>query len=196
MSRLTCTHGQPADPLCLECPPKRRRIVTYRVKGADVAAQVAELKPTGAWIVANARRTRQPVHRVTRAWSVTGLGDTKFGGRTVCRLTFGKVAQLFVEPPDDLDFCDGCLTNEERTFVVYRLYDAVDRLLYVGYTSDLPYRVYKHRRGSEFGALVARTEYDVYPTGWLAEKAEVRAIQTLRPLFNRSHNRHPAARTA
>jgi hypothetical protein len=189
MNSRTCTHGREIRPLCTRCPATRPRTITYRRRGVERTLGVTELKPEGAWISATTPRGRQPIHRVTRAWTLAGLGkNIRVGGSAVCGVVFATTGRLHVEPPEDLDFCDDCLIDNERMYVVYRFYDAAGRLLYIGNTWDLVWRISKHRKYSPFGPLITRTEWDEYPTSWLAEKAEAKAIRTMRPLYNVTHN--------
>lgn len=76
----------------------------------------------------------------------------------------------------------------ERT-ALYRLYDAEDRLLYVGITNDPDFRWKAHLYSSKpWPKQVARHEIEWHSSRRRALKAEVTAIQAERPLHNGKHN--------
>jgi predicted GIY-YIG superfamily endonuclease len=71
------------------------------------------------------------------------------------------------------------------TPVVYRVYDATDRLIYIGATSNLPQRLNYHRTQAWWWSLAERvTESSVYPDMDAAHEAEWAAIATESPAFN------------
>jgi hypothetical protein len=71
---------------------------------------------------------------------------------------------------------------------VYRLFDADDRLLYVGISCMPGMRVSAHKR-RRWGHLIARVEAgESYPTEAEARTAEKRAIETEDPTFNIVHS--------
>lgn len=72
--------------------------------------------------------------------------------------------------------------------MLYKLYDAVGHLLYVGITDRGPARLVEHYRHKEWFPLVNRVEFERYPTRDAVLKREEEAIKTLRPLFNIVHN--------
>lgn len=69
--------------------------------------------------------------------------------------------------------------------VVYRVYDAADRLLYVGRTSNLRKRLIQHKRTAAWFPFHARVEQTPYPGFVGAALAEIKAIRDEHPLFNR-----------
>jgi predicted GIY-YIG superfamily endonuclease len=73
----------------------------------------------------------------------------------------------------------------ERCYL-YRFFDAVDRLLYVGITRDVGTRFAAHRRKAGWWSEVVRCEYLALPDRASAEAAEALAIVTERPLHNAS----------
>lgn len=80
------------------------------------------------------------------------------------------------------------------TTALYRPFDADDRLLYVGVTDEVGQRESSHRRRSSWVAFAVRTDVEWFPSRVEAERAEVRAITSERPLFNDRHNDTPEAR--
>lgn len=71
--------------------------------------------------------------------------------------------------------------------VVYRVFDAADRLIYIGSTVDLTKRMANHRSSSWWSALTARTETEAHPTISDARLAEAEAIRRDHPAFNHEH---------
>jgi hypothetical protein len=69
-------------------------------------------------------------------------------------------------------------------FVVYRFYDADDRLLYVGSTSRLPMRMVSHQKNSAWWPQAARVAWCLYPTLSWARHAESCAIAFELPRYN------------
>lgn len=80
------------------------------------------------------------------------------------------------------------------THVVYRCYDAADRLLYIGCTQDLAARMAVHqcdspnRASRELVARLGRLDYEEYPNRASALAAERAAIADEAPLLNTHHN--------
>lgn len=78
--------------------------------------------------------------------------------------------------------------------VVYRCYDADNRLLYIGCTQDLTARMQVHECDSTNPAsveLIKRldlVEYEEYPDRATARQAEREAITAEAPLLNTHHN--------
>ena len=71
--------------------------------------------------------------------------------------------------------------------VVYRIYDADSRLIYIGATKNLKQRLENHRSVSWWNSLTARVEVESYPDVKSALTAEAAAISTERPAFNLTH---------
>lgn len=76
--------------------------------------------------------------------------------------------------------------------VVYRVYDAGDRLIYIGSSGDLEQRLAHHSANSWWYGLVGRVETKPYPTIADARVAEFAAIKSELPAFNCRHT-GPAA---
>ena len=75
---------------------------------------------------------------------------------------------------------------------VYRLYDADDRLLYVGCTRRFAKRLQEHMRDKEWAAQIDRwTISDPYPNRDEARAAEAAAIRDEAPRHNRVHRGVP-----
>jgi hypothetical protein len=73
---------------------------------------------------------------------------------------------------------------------VYRYYDAMDALIYVGITSRGMTRNREHNSRAVWWKFVARQEVDHYPTRVAAEAAEKKLIRFHLPPFNKTHNPH------
>ena len=70
---------------------------------------------------------------------------------------------------------------------MYRLYDAADRLIYIGASHHLPLRMRGHELRSWFYSLVRRVDFTDYPTREDALAAEAIAIQEEAPVYNVMH---------
>ena len=70
---------------------------------------------------------------------------------------------------------------------VYRCFDAADKLLYVGVSSDVRHRLASHRFTSVWFAGVHRTELEEFSDREEAREAERRAILAEQPLHNVRH---------
>ncbi|WP_197508013.1 GIY-YIG nuclease family protein, partial [Mycobacterium sp. 1245801.1] len=70
---------------------------------------------------------------------------------------------------------------------LYRFYSRSDRLLYVGITGDPSARFSAHRHTQPWWEEVATIRIERFPTRDEAARAEVVAIQTERPKYNRTH---------
>jgi predicted GIY-YIG superfamily endonuclease len=79
------------------------------------------------------------------------------------------------------------LEVEGGTAVLYRIYDARERLIYIGATSDLPARLRFHERMTWWHTLAARVESEELPDRRAAFIAEALAIQEEQPAFNSKH---------
>ena len=71
---------------------------------------------------------------------------------------------------------------------LYRHFDADGQLLYVGISYRMPGRTNEHARRSSWFAKVARTTTETFPNKRAAMDAELRAIKTERPIYNRMGN--------
>lgn len=71
---------------------------------------------------------------------------------------------------------------------VYRMFDADDRLLYVGVTCNTEQRWARHRESSAWWPLVARKTLTVFPNRRAALDAESAAIQSEAPEHNVTGN--------
>jgi hypothetical protein len=82
---------------------------------------------------------------------------------------------------------DEVIPMPSTNHVVYRLYDAIGVLLYVGVTDRWPQRALEHYRSKSWAADVARWEISRWPERSMAEWAERDLIRRLRPLWNIQH---------
>ena len=74
---------------------------------------------------------------------------------------------------------------------VYRLYDALGRLLYVGVACDLDVRMGQHEKEKLWWPQVARRDVSWFATRLLAMYEEARAIRTEGPIHNVRRGLHP-----
>lgn len=84
--------------------------------------------------------------------------------------------------------------NLEQETHLYRHYDAEGRLLYVGITKEIDHRTTAHEKASSWVDFVdvAGAKVITFPSRKKAKSAEKAAIRAELPLFNVSHNEHPA----
>ena len=75
---------------------------------------------------------------------------------------------------------------------LYRLSDAVGRLLYIGITSDPERRWVEHADDKPWWPQVTRFDVDWFDNGRLALAAEGAAIRAEKPLYNIKHNQQVA----
>lgn len=74
---------------------------------------------------------------------------------------------------------------------LYRIFDANGRLIYVGQSQRMGFRMQTHERSSWWFELAARIEIEEFPTRDAAMAAEVIAIQEEQPAFNVKHTGRP-----
>ncbi|WP_405531523.1 GIY-YIG nuclease family protein [Streptomyces avidinii] len=72
---------------------------------------------------------------------------------------------------------------------LYRIFDAEDRLLYVGISGYPVTRLDAHRRGAPWRAEIARHAVEEFPTRQQAAFAESEAINIERPRYNKQGRR-------
>lgn len=72
--------------------------------------------------------------------------------------------------------------------VLYRWFDAVGVLLYIGITNDTAIRFEQHAKHSTWFRYAAEVTIWIYPNRAAAERAEKSAIENERPMFNLDHN--------
>lgn len=79
---------------------------------------------------------------------------------------------------------------------LYRHYNAEGVLLYVGVSLKAIFRLRQHQRRSHWSDDIAKMTIERYATHHEATLAEIYAIITERPLFNKQHARSYTARAA
>lgn len=72
--------------------------------------------------------------------------------------------------------------------VLYRFFDDEERLLYVGISSNWQQRLKQHYRDSEFHYQATKITLERYETREEVVAAEIRAIQTENPVYNKDYN--------
>lgn len=87
---------------------------------------------------------------------------------------------------------DATTARQTEETSVYRYYDAIGVLIYVGITGRGAARNWEHSRNAEWWSFVARQEVEHHATLRAALDREKRLIQEFRPPFNVLHN-HDAA---
>lgn len=120
-------------------------------------------------------------HRIRVIGAHVSRGRIRYGARYLCYQGSTNVL-LLPEDPADVPFCQRCATGDRP--VVYRLFDAQDRLLYIGSTDNSNHRYEYHRCMQTWWPDVARKEEREFPLLAAARIAEQKAIDTERPLHN------------
>lgn len=75
-------------------------------------------------------------------------------------------------------------TYAKYDYVVYRVFDATGRLIYIGSTRDIVSRFAQHERLSWWHSLIADVTTSPYPSEEAVRVAEELAIQEEQPAFN------------
>src|SRR5436190_14951554 len=136
---------------------------------------------------------RAAAKRSRASLSVISMGG-KYPTRSVALLARSATAALLSERPHGYPGCgsrrSGMPESPERT-ALYRLYDADDRLLYVGVSNDPPYRMAQHAKDKPWWPTVATQKLEWLDTREEAFDAEKLAIFTERPKYNHVHNPSP-----
>jgi hypothetical protein len=134
---------------------------------------------------ANCRRRTHLVDKVATAWTRGEL--RRMTASTRCGARF-YAARLLKDVPDEYALCDACVfTDFVGGASVYRLFDEAGRLLYVGCSKQLFYRVLSHGSGalaSWWWPAVASVTYESYADPATALAVEARAIIAEQPLYN------------
>lgn len=75
--------------------------------------------------------------------------------------------------------------------ILYRMFDADNKLLYVGLsTAEYTFaRMRQHKNGSRFFSLVRTITIEHFESQGELRRAEIDAITAERPVFNRQHNK-------
>lgn len=85
---------------------------------------------------------------------------------------------------------------DNRPTALYHLFDADDRMLYVGITFDPSQRFASHKRDMPWWPLVARRDIRWFDTRREAETEEIATIEKADPPYNTEHSPSAAERTA
>lgn len=80
---------------------------------------------------------------------------------------------------------------DEKPTDVYWVYDAEDRLLYVGMSYQLEQRLLSHHKNKDWWPRAARIETETFPNRPLAREREWDAIWNDKPLFNKAVKKPP-----
>jgi hypothetical protein len=133
-----------------------------------------------AW-VADLSGPGKMLHRTTVVAAPHGGITTH--AQTVCGGYLTR-ANLYFDPPADLDECDACLMDNTVYHVAYMYRDTDGRYLYAGYSSGLVERIGKHRRESPWWRPDLVLTYEVFDSEVEARAAETAAIRKYWPRYN------------
>lgn len=129
------------------------------------------------------------VHLIERVFAVWAPDGKPFAAvRTVCRQAHIRY-HLHAEPVEGKKICDRCTTSALGRYVVYRFFNVNQRLLYVGFTSDLAMRLRAHARDgqSPWWPDVAASRYQFFENADEALTCERQAIRDEYPVHNIRH---------
>jgi len=76
----------------------------------------------------------------------------------------------------------------KKPLILYRFYDALDQLLYVGITNNPRARFGQHNSDKPWFKKVVRSTMEHFDTRAELEAAEIVAIQSELPIYNRAHS--------
>jgi hypothetical protein len=103
-------------------------------------------------------------------------------------LGISKPVRIHLEQPDIHDLCDPCIFADfVAPWELYRFFAHDGELLYVGKTCDFINRIRGHSCHSPWWAQVARWTREPFDHEQEVIDAEIRAIRTEHPRFNRQH---------
>lgn len=127
-------------------------------------------------------------HRVVAATAAWLDGQVAYRGVWLC----GDSSTCITFLPGDVPAgrtCERCALRDAFPArpVVYRFFDANDRLLYIGSTGDLGQRAYAHRCRSTWWPKQVRVEIQDFSSLNAARAAEAEAIAAERPAHNVHH---------
>lgn len=77
-----------------------------------------------------------------------------------------------------------------KKFVLYRAFDELGRLLYIGQTANPAVRLRKHAESKDWWSGVARIQLEHFRSRDDIDRAEQIAIGAERPVLNVQHNAH------
>ena len=75
------------------------------------------------------------------------------------------------------------------SYVLYRAFDANEKLLYVGQSTSVMGRLKEHIKSSEWSGFVNNITFQRFANERQLFRAELKAIQEEKPMYNKTHNR-------
>lgn len=145
-------------------------------------------RPRGVFAITKRSRPVKRVHLIKEAVTIWGRGELeRLVVATRCDREI-RDAQPFIEAPEAFELCDDCALADHIKNCVYRCFDALGRLLYIGCTANLISRFQSHSKSSAatsaWWPLLASWTFETYETRAHALAAERLAILSEQPLFN------------
>nr|WP_221374324.1 GIY-YIG nuclease family protein [Actinoplanes polyasparticus] len=132
---------------------------------------------TGKWL-----------HLVDHSYPGHYTGNEMRGAAALCGAWITN-CEVSIDPPKDMEGCDDCILADILEPTVYRFFDAQGRLLYVGCSENVLKRFRRHSRpyskSAAWWPLQVRHSLTTYPNLVVALAAELHAIATESPLYNR-----------
>lgn len=114
---------------------------------------------------------------------------------TRCGSWLGSItpARTYLELPDVHDLCDDCIfAGELAPYELYRLFAADGSMLYIGQTCNFLNRIRNHFTSSRWWPEVDHWTREPYPSLGEVLDAEILAIRSEAPKYNRLHNESKA----
>jgi predicted GIY-YIG superfamily endonuclease len=124
------------------------------------------------------------VHRVEAVAAVIEDGRVQYAARWLCG-NGTTDAVIVAEAAGHGGLCERCIRRSERFPALYRFFDADGRLLYIGATVDVSARREQHQASAPWWPEVSEMRVERYEDISAARAAEVRAIRTEHPTYNK-----------
>jgi hypothetical protein len=123
-----------------------------------------------------------------------GLGPARLVSLAEARVAAVEASKLCRQGMDPIDVRRARLDQQDSTpgpksdeTALYRHFDADGRLLYVGISIQAFGRLCRHQKGSPWWLKIARVTVEQFGSRSAAEDAELRAIKTELPVYNKRH---------
>jgi len=131
-----------------------------------------------------AARNWMLVHQTTAVAGVLVNGKVRYGARWMCGNGTAD-AVLVADPHAHGRLCRRCETAGKGRPLVYRCFGPDGRLLYIGSTKNKHIRFHSHEQQTSWWPEVANIQTEEFGDITAARSAEVVAIRTEHPAYNR-----------
>lgn len=146
---------------------------------------VTRMRPRGCWGISRYRAATR-FHLIASAEARWYTNGPRCFARFACGDAATDVA-LHIQPPEYGELCDHCALADVIKPVVYRLYDAAAKTIYIGCSKNFIARLRSHAnspKSAELWAQVRSWSFVEYDDIDLAYRAEAVEISREQPQFN------------